>query len=203
MKTLSILLLGGFEVLLDGRPVTAFGTDKVRALLAFLAVEAGRPHRRASLAELFWPELPEERASHNLRQALLMLRRALGETDATPNDVQPFLLLGRQEIQFNPLSSYRLDVAEFLGLSRAARQHQHVNTTGCGACIGWLREAADLFRGDLLRGFALRDSVSFDEWQLVQQEALHGQAVEVLGLLADHYEHRGDWRRCSNMPAGW
>ena len=55
MPQLSISLLGPFQVTLDGQPVTAFDSDKGRALLATLAVEADRPHRRESLATLFWP----------------------------------------------------------------------------------------------------------------------------------------------------
>jgi DNA-binding SARP family transcriptional activator len=40
---LSISLLGSFQVTLHREPVTAFGSDKVRALLAYLAGEAERP----------------------------------------------------------------------------------------------------------------------------------------------------------------
>ena len=40
MARLSIRLLGPFQVTLDGQPVTAFEPDKVRALLAYLAVES-------------------------------------------------------------------------------------------------------------------------------------------------------------------
>ena len=47
-----------FEVTMDDQPVTTFGYDKVRALLAYLAVASQRPHRRESLAGLLWPEQP-------------------------------------------------------------------------------------------------------------------------------------------------
>jgi DNA-binding SARP family transcriptional activator len=43
MARLSLSLLGPFEVTLDGVPVTAFDSNKVRALLAYLAVEADGP----------------------------------------------------------------------------------------------------------------------------------------------------------------
>ncbi len=79
MAHLAISLLGHFEVTLDGRPLTRFGTDKTRALLAYLAAEADRAHRREMLAGLLWPECPEAAAHHNLSQSLLLLRKALGE----------------------------------------------------------------------------------------------------------------------------
>ncbi len=56
MPHLAISLLGSFHVTLDGRPVTAFQSDKGRGLLAYLAVEAARPQRRERLAGLLWPE---------------------------------------------------------------------------------------------------------------------------------------------------
>ena len=52
MAHLSLTLLGPFQASLDGQPITAFRYDKVRALLAYLAVESDRPHRRETLAGL-------------------------------------------------------------------------------------------------------------------------------------------------------
>jgi hypothetical protein len=44
MTRLSLCLLGGFEVHLDDIQITGFESAKVRALLAYLAAEAGRSH---------------------------------------------------------------------------------------------------------------------------------------------------------------
>ena len=192
MAHLSFSLFGGFTVALDGQLVTAFGTNKARALLAYLAVEAARPHRRASLANMFWPESSQQKATHNLSQTLLRLRCALGENDVDSATRPPFLLAIGQDIQFNAESDYQLDVADFLSLIDSYRQHKHTQTDGCCVCMGWLKQAADLYRGDLLAGFAVRDSVPFDEWHVVQQEALHNRGLEVLGVLADYHERRGE-----------
>ena len=72
MAHLSLALLGPVQIQLDGAPVTAFESDKGRALLAYLALEAGRPHRRAALAGLLWPERPE-RAAHLSHKSALIL----------------------------------------------------------------------------------------------------------------------------------
>ncbi len=192
MAHLSLSLLGGFKITLDGQPVTAFGTDKARALLAYLAVESDRPHRRATLAGLLWPELPQERAAHNLRQSLVYLRRALREDKATTEVRSSFLLLSGQEIQFNPLSDCALDVADFSELIRAFRQHQHPAGDLCPICTSWLHQATDLYRGDFLLDLAVRDSLPFEEWQVFQREALHRQAVEALRRMTDYYERQGN-----------
>jgi hypothetical protein len=62
----------------EGTTISRFRGDKVRGLLAYLAVEADRPHARATLAALFWPEQPDALALGNLSQALTRLRAALG-----------------------------------------------------------------------------------------------------------------------------
>jgi DNA-binding SARP family transcriptional activator len=102
MPRLSISLLGPFQVTLDGTPITDFATDKVRALLAYLAVEADRPHRREALTGLLWPDQPEAKARQNLRQALSHLRQALGDRD----DATSFLLVTRETIQLNAGCDY-------------------------------------------------------------------------------------------------
>jgi len=56
MPRLSLSLIGPFHITLDDMVLTHFGTDKVRALLAYLAVEAGVPHRREFLADFLWPD---------------------------------------------------------------------------------------------------------------------------------------------------
>lgn len=78
MARLSLSLLGAVQVTLDGE-ACSFRTAKVQALLAYLAVEADRPHRRQVLAGLLWPDWPETSARTNLRNALANLRQAIGD----------------------------------------------------------------------------------------------------------------------------
>ena len=115
MTLLSLSLLGPFRATLAGEPVTGFESNKVRALLAYLAVEADRPHSRSTLAGLLWPELPDRVALTNLRHVLPNLRRAIGDFDGQPS----FLLIPRQTVQFNTTSDYWLDVTR--GPSRFER----------------------------------------------------------------------------------
>ena len=53
MTSIVIRCLGAFEVTLHSQAVTAFPTDKIRALLAYLALTEAQPHRRELLAALF------------------------------------------------------------------------------------------------------------------------------------------------------
>src|SRR5512139_3728786 len=109
MTHLSISLLGGFEVTLDGEPVASFESNKVRALLAYLATETDRAHSREKLAALLWPDMPDQAARSNLRYALSNLRKAIGDLHASP----PFLNISGQTIQLNLESDLEVDVLTF------------------------------------------------------------------------------------------
>jgi DNA-binding SARP family transcriptional activator len=58
---LHLHLLGRARVFLKDGPVTGFVSDKVRALLSYLAMNPGG-HQRSSLAGYLWGEMPENRA---------------------------------------------------------------------------------------------------------------------------------------------
>src|SRR5512136_1120947 len=113
MTRLVVRLLGGFRVELDGEAVYGFESDKARALLAYLIVEADRPHRRETLASLLWPDRPDAAARNSLRHTLFRVRQALAGHDARGGTAPaPFLFVTPMDIQFNTASDYRLDVAE-------------------------------------------------------------------------------------------
>ncbi len=188
MPRLRIALLGNFAVTLNDAPVNGFAYDKVRALLAYLAVECDRPHHRDHMADLLWPGYPERSARQNLSQALSTLRGALGDRDADP----PFLLVDSRELQFNRASNAWLDVAALTDHLHAAQAHTHVSLAECAVCRGHLEQGAALYRGDFLADLLLADSAPFEEWALLQREALRRQILDGLERLAESYLQRGE-----------
>lgn len=180
MAHLALALLGSFQATLNGQPVATLTAGRLRALLAYLAVEAGRDHSREALAGLFWPERPDREALSALRYALSNLRRAIGDPTAQP----PFLQITRYTIQFNRASDFWLDVNDFTfsdpGLEPPATIEQ-------------LTTAIALYRGEFLAGLALGDSVAFEEWLLLRREQFHRQALTILQRLAALHEQRGGY----------
>ncbi|MEZ4644173.1 MAG: BTAD domain-containing putative transcriptional regulator [Chloroflexota bacterium] len=140
---------------------------------------------------MFWPELPEKKAAHNLSQSLFRLREALREKKNAQSP--PFLLVSAQEIQFNVYSDTQLDVVRFRKLLHLHHQHNHLEAARCDVCAQWLSQAAELYQGDLLAGFFVPDSVAFEEWRLVQQEELHLQMLAALEKLANYHLQRGEF----------
>ena len=189
MPHLSVRLFGPVEVTLDGEVVTAFKSDKARALLAYLVVEAERPHRREKLAGLLWPEWPEQAARGNLRRVLSNLRLVISDHAATP----PFLHISSQMIQFNNASDAWVDVTAFTDLLEAKGDLQQL--------IGQLEEAVGLYRGDFLEGFSIPDSAAFEEWALLNRERFRRLVMVALHRLARCYEQRSDYE--SAMRHAW
>lgn len=188
MARLCLNLLGTVQVTLDGAPITDFESDKVRALLVYLAVESDRPQRRETLAGLLWPDVAERDARTNLRHVLANLRKALGDRESA----RPFLLINRQTLQFNTASDYQLDARTFSDAITATSAHAHPKLEDCETCMTRLSEAAKLYTGDFLAGFSLPSDL-FEEWVVVQREKLHIQALDVLDHLAAHHENNGDY----------
>jgi WD40 repeat protein/DNA-binding SARP family transcriptional activator len=183
MGELHLSFLGAFHVTYDGQPCMQFRSQKVRALLAYLAVEAHRAHERATLAGLLWPELPDEAGLRNLSQTLVRLRQAIHDEQAQPS----FLCITRQHIQFNPDSLYHLDVATFIRLAET-----RTPVASAEACAS-LERAVALYQGAFLPGFALPDCEEFEAWLLLKREYVQRLALEALGRLTEAYLEAGDY----------
>ncbi len=164
MMHVELKLLGGFELSFRSRPVP-LRQRKLQALLAYLAVRAGRPHSRETVTALLWGDTPERLARQSLRQATFRLRRVL----ATAR--RPGLLTERNAVTLRR-GLVDLDVAAF---ERLARGHTQAA----------LAAAAALYRGPLLDGLSVSER-PFEEWLEVERGRLHELAVECLTRLLRH-----------------
>ena len=183
MAHLRLSLLGSFQITLDGRPVLGFKSNKARALLAYLAVEADRPHRREALAGLLWPDWPDRDALGNLRYTLSNLRQVICDPQAEP----PFLLISHDSLQFNLSSDHWVDVTAFAQMADVDRSHP--------SAMEQLQKAVDLYQGSFLEGFSLADSPAFEEWTLYTRERLARQVSSALHFLAASCERRSDYEQ--------
>lgn len=191
MPQIDLALFGAAQVTINGQPPLAFPTQKTFALLAFLAVESNRPHRREELAGLLWPDLPDVTARTNLRKTLERLRVALGDDDTGP-EARPLLRVDAQVVQLDVQAGHRLDVVEFESLLQACERHTHRSLETCPACASRLMQALELYRGDFLAGFSIRDSAAFEEWSLVQREHYRRRIVSALDALVSRQELLGE-----------
>ena len=187
--SLRIKCFGTLQIKLNGKILTGFETDKARALLAYLAVESDRPHRRSQLAGLLWSEETEDRALHNLRQTLSSLRKTLRDGLASPH----FILADRESIQLNPAADVWVDVLAFTQYLDCTYQH-YQSQIGRGLInIRYLKRIIDLYQGQFLNQFFLNKCALFEEWVFLQQEKYNLQAIKSLAFLAEYHERRAEY----------
>lgn len=189
MQSLHLALLGTFHLTTNTGYSINLATDKVRGLLAYLAVEADRPHRREALAALFWPDMPDQQARNNLRLSLHRLRQAI--EDVLPGATEPLLTVNRHIVQLHATGLWR-DHDEFQQALLACEAHDHSELESCVICGRQLEDAAALYQGEFLAGFALAEGETFEDWLLVQREFLHQKALLALHTLSDIQARRGD-----------
>jgi len=192
MNELTFSLFGSPTLAEDGVPID-LPSRKALALLAYLAVTGVR-HRRTTLATMFWPESERERAQNVMRYTLSLLRRALDGRwlDA---DRETGGLDGSQE--------EGVDVLRFRALLVQCQAHGHSERDTCPECLPLLREAVELYQGDFLAGFTLRDSMEFDTWQSLETETLRQELVGALERLVEGYAAQGEVGQASGYAKRW
>lgn len=161
---LRISLLGEVSIQKEGQPVDGLPSRAAEALFIYLACHP-HPVSREKLAELLWAERSPAQALTNLRTILTPLRRELGE----------YLSVTRDTLAFMGADEAWLDVVEF--------EHQ-LKALSVPADPRQLQAALDLYRGDFLEGFHLRDGYGFEEWAILQRERLRQLARDGFRILA-------------------
>lgn len=162
MRLLSIRLLGEFSAVDRHGNALSIGSRRTQALLVWLALHLDRETPIADFATLFFDDAVV--LARDLQYALRYAPADLLVGDGLA------LRLNRQVVEVDAL------------------QFEDLATTGT---TGALREAADLYRGNLLDGFSA-EIAGFDEWLAGERLRYWRTAVGTLGkLLAAQI--RGGW----------
>ncbi len=175
-RPVEIRLFGSFAMTVEGRPVNLGGLrPRPRAVLRFLALNAGRPVHREVLQETFWPEADPETGAKNLHVALSALRRELapragrGACDLLVRDGEAYRLALPD--------GARIDLADF---ERAVTEARTIRARGATqVAIEALRAAIAAYGGDLLP----EDGPA--EWAAGRRERARAEAVEASRALAE------------------
>jgi predicted ATPase/predicted negative regulator of RcsB-dependent stress response len=192
MTRLNIRLLGPPQIECENQPIEV-DTRKAIALLAYIAV-TGKRQRRDSLVNLLWPEYDQNRGRTNLRRTIYALRKCLKGK---------WLDIDREEIGLDSDADIWLDVNHFYRYLAKCREHGHPVSKGCPDCIASLIAAVELYRGDFMSGFSLRDSINYDEWQFLQAESLRRVYTSALEGLVESHAIQGDFEIAIHYANQW
>lgn len=187
-EELRLTLFGGMEATLGGRPLD-LPYKKSLALLSYL-VTSGRSHSRESLSTLLWGESNDDRARASLRTALWHLNEVLA----------PFLITDRHSVTFNSDAPHWIDAVEFgeriegvlQKTCRGADTKDSPLLTEHQAAV--LNDAVELYRGEFMAGWSVRNAPDFEDWLLRRREWSRELAVRALHRLVTYYKVTGDYR---------
>jgi DNA-binding SARP family transcriptional activator len=158
---LEVRLLGPIEATREREPVR-LGGPKPRALLAILALEAGRVVSVDQIVEALWPGSPPETAAHAVQVYVSQLRKALGPAIATRAP--------GYELELDP---ERVDVHRFARLTREGLAA--IEGGDAAAAEGALREALALWHGPALADFLYEP---FAQTEIARLEELRTVTLE-------------------------
>jgi DNA-binding SARP family transcriptional activator len=157
-------------------------SSKFLALLAYLSGEEVGSCLRSDLASLFWPETSEQAGLQNLRQAIYQWGKVFSnlshsEKSAGHDISVPFLRISRSAIQFCPNHSVFIDTLEFVKAIQ----------------MGNLERAVELYQGEFLGGFVVKDSLALEEWLLQSRAKYHQMIMRVLYALSEQQLANGEY----------
>jgi DNA-binding SARP family transcriptional activator/pimeloyl-ACP methyl ester carboxylesterase len=162
---------------------------KVMALLAYLAVTQ-RAHTREALVTLLWPDFDYSSGRSDLSRTLFTLKKTIGSH---------FILADANSVSLNPEAGLRVDVHQFRQLVEACRKSVSLDDD----CRSKLTNAAQLYKADFLAGFTLPGSPDFDEWQLLETEALRRDLGWVFEKLVEGHAARSDFAVAIDYARRW
>ena len=177
--SLQLSFLGNFTVYLHGQVVERFPTARVKAMLAYLALEGEKPIQREVLSELLWPERTSSVSRGNLRKCLYRLRNCFKKEPWLEGLIQT----GRHTLHFSQ-DLAQVDVQDFL-------VHLHESPDDIGA----LQKAVKLYQGPFMKGFFLDGSLPFEDWLHWKREHLEQEVLIALQKLTEHYETTKEYER--------
>lgn len=181
--------MGAPQIVLNGRSLH-FPSVKAVALLAYLAT-SGMLHDRAELATLLWPESDNKRARGALRYTLSLIKKEVGDD---------FLIINRQQIGMNSAADWQADIVTIRQLLSPALGTANGKVD---ASLPEIQQGIALYQADFLQGFTLKDSNRFNEWAIIQSEALRRDMATTLKRLTAYYQTEGDCDSAISLAHQW
>jgi DNA-binding SARP family transcriptional activator/TolB-like protein len=166
---MTVNLLGAFSLQVNDSDCVALST-KAQALVAFLAIQEGRPIARELVSELLWPDRADKQARNSLKQELYILRRdGFGGQD---------VIITRDAALLMPPGSIDCDFHKLRSLMQKDKG------------VSW-HAITSIYRGPLLQGFP-PISPEFDDFIARNRQSLEADVLGVLRRLTDDAATAGD-----------
>ncbi|GAA0773897.1 hypothetical protein GCM10008908_22820 [Clostridium subterminale] len=173
MSRVHICLLGEVDIEVDGISVTDKLSNKAIALLCFLCTNKGKKFTRDRLCTFFWNNTTIENARYNLRYSLWVLRKIFKRGNCD------LFISSKDSCMINPDFDYYIDVLHFNFIME--------NFTDEKNPILALEKCKDIYSGEFLQGFYLKNCPDFNDWIFYEREKYQESYSTLLFKLANLY----------------
>ena len=180
---LDVRCLGTFELSWAGKPVAKWGSTKAKALIEYMMARPREPVIKDALMEALWPNCDPQSANNNLKAAVHALRQTLAAAAGSADTALIVFVQGSYVL--NREIEMWVDVEEFEKHWAAGRQFEREGRTH--DAIREFKLAETLYRGDYLQ------DEPYEEWTILQREALRDNYLAILGKLAEHALQEDDY----------
>jgi len=174
-----IRTFGKFSAQAGGQTLDGLHAGKPLELFCYLLLHRDRHLPRETVASVLWGDFTTVQSRKQLRQVLWQLQTLFhGETE------KELLQVDRDAIRFSTAAEVWLDVALFEGIYA---QLQCVPSVDLSAAQAYqLKEAVDLYRGELLEGW-------YQDWCLFERERLQNAYLIMLEKLMCYCERHAEY----------
>jgi len=156
LSNIKIYLLGDINIIVEDEVVTEKLSSKAIALLCFLSVNKGKKFTRDKLASFFWNDVTIENARYNLRYSLWNIRKVINRGS------QDIFLSTKDNCMINPDLDYYLDIHHYRDILNKYKFNDEA--------IESLEKAKELYRGEFLQEFYLKNCQDFNDWIFYERE---------------------------------
>jgi DNA-binding SARP family transcriptional activator len=171
-----LITFGALRLIRPDSTVAEVPTHRAQALLLFLALHPGSAVHRETICAALWPGSSEASARAQLRKSLWRVKSAAGkDEEGSP------LICNEYQIGLNP-ARIEVDVWKFSEAMRGLELKADATLTIGDAQI--LLQALDLNRDAFGRGL-------FDDWLLIEQEALREARIAAMERLVAFHRVEG------------
>ncbi|MCB9433673.1 MAG: AAA family ATPase [Ardenticatenaceae bacterium] len=164
---LRVYTFGGARFEQNGKPLLKTGSRKMQALFLYV-VCCQRVVTREELQELLWSHMPPKQALANLRRELTGMRKAFGR----------YVTIADGKIWLTDADKIWVD-----GLHLDKTKQQLTSRPLNGRSAPQLETLLNLYSGDFLAGFQVREAEGFERWLQTEREHWRQRVIAVLELL--------------------
>ncbi len=170
---LTISMLGQMNISYNDVSITDKLSTKLMALVCLLVLNSNREMSRERLSTYLWPDSDEESSRYNMRYILWKIKKLI----PLDEEGQSFLVITKDSCRINKNYKFQCDKLFIDSFDTHGRKS-----------VEKLLQLKELFKGDFLEGFYLKNCNEFNEIILFERVVSQTKHIEIMKRLAHLYD---------------